>query len=241
MNNQENVPILITGASGRIGAHVAKRLLEGGQPVLVHYRSKSDELSALKANGADTIAADFADIAGAMAFTKAVRERYPQLRGIIHNASAYAPTAENTEQAGQQFLDFFNIHMLTPFLLNRELTPCLQTGGDSATDIIHITDIYADNPAPEFDTYCATKAGLQNLSISAAKHLAPKIKVNIIQPGPIVFPDWHDEAQANSILQQTPLARAGGAEVIYQAVRSILDNDFMTGAIVSVDGGRRWN
>ncbi len=234
-------PILITGAGRRIGAHIARRLLENGQPVLAHYRTKTDELSALEKLGADTLAADFADAAGVSAFARAVRQRHPQLRAIIHNASSYGPTVTGSQPAAQQFLEFFNIHMLTPFLLNRELAPCLQAGGESATDIIHITDIYADNPVPDYDIYCATKAGLQNLALSAAKQLAPKVKVNVIQPGPIAFPKWHDAAQTHNILQQTPLARAGGAEVIYQAVRSILDNDFMTGAIVSVDGGRRWN
>jgi len=240
MNNDKTHPILITGAGRRIGAHMARRLLESNQPVLAHYRTKTDDITALEKAGADCIAADFADASGVRTFALAVRQRYPQLRGVIHNASSFGPTVADTDQAAQQFLDFFNIHMLTPFILNRELASCLQTADETATDIIHITDIYADNPAPEYDAYCATKAGLQNLALSAAKHLAPKVKVNIIQPGPIAFADWQAGEQQQNVLRRTLLERAGGPEVIYQAVRSILDNEFMTGAVIAVDGGRRW-
>ena len=240
MSKVPTPPILITGASQRIGAHVARRLLEAGEQVLVHYRSETDELKALQAAGADTLAADFADAAGIQAFAKAVRARYPQLRAVIHNASAFAVTCDDAHDAAQQFAAFFNIHMLTPFLLNRELSACLQAQGDAPADIIHITDIYADNPAPQYDVYCATKAGLQNLAVSAAKQLGPAIKVNIIQPGPIDFATWQSAAQQAEVLDRTLLKRTGGPEAIYQAVRSLMDNDFMTGAIIPVDGGSRW-
>lgn len=239
MNDTRQAPILITGAGRRIGAHLAQRLLEQGQSVVAHYRSETDTITALKAAGADTIAAEFADAAGVQAFAHAIRQRHPLLRGIIHNASAFAPTAADADQAAQQFLGFFTVHMLTPFLLNRELGPCLQGQAGACADIIHITDIYADNPAPEYDIYCATKAGLQNLALSAAKQLAPTVKVNVIQPGPIEFAEWHSAAQRQQALKQTLLGRSGGAEAIYRAVQGILDNDFMTGAVITVDGGRR--
>lgn len=242
MSNSEQPPILITGAGRRIGAHLARRLLESGQPILAHYRSETEEIKALQADGADTIAAEFADAGGVQSFALAVHQRYPRLRGIIHNASAFSPTSDESTQAAQQFQNFFNVHMLTPYLLNRALENCLRDpdGASTKTDIIHITDIYADNPAPEYDVYCATKAGLQNLALSSAKRLAPEVKVNVIQPGPIMFAKWHDDAQKEATLKQSLLQKMGGPEAIYQAVRGILDNGFMTGAIITVDGGSRW-
>lgn len=239
MTESSPAPILITGAGRRIGAHLTQRLLAQGQPVVAHYRSATEGVDALKAAGADTIAAEFVDASGVQTFVQAIRQRYPRLRAIIHNASAFAPTATDTAEAAHQFLSYFTVHMLTPFLLNRELAPCLQAPGGACTDIIHITDIYADNPAAQYDIYCATKAGLQNLALSAAKQLAPTVKVNVIQPGPIEFADWHSAAQRERALKQTLLGRSGGAEAIYAAVQGILDNDFMTGAVIAVDGGRR--
>lgn len=239
MEESSKAPILITGAGRRIGAHLTRRLIEQGQPVVAHYRSETEEVAALQAAGADTIVAEFVDAAGVQAFAYAMRQRHPHLRGIIHNASAFGETAADASQAAQQFLGFFTVHMLTPFLLNRELADCLKSPQQLCTDIIHIADIYADNPAPQYDIYCATKAGLQNLALSAAKQLAPQTKVNVIQPGPIEFADWHSAEQKAQMLAQTLLGRSGGAEAIYQAVKGILENDFMTGAIISVDGGRR--
>jgi dihydromonapterin reductase/dihydrofolate reductase len=169
----------------------------------------------------------------------AVTEMAPRLGGIVHNASAFARTPEDTDAALADFERYWAVHMRAPWLLNRLLAPHLDGTAEHPADIVHITDIYADNPAPDFDIYCATKAGLQNLALSAAKRLAPAVKVNVIQPGPIDFTEWHGAAERQAILAATPLGRLGGPEAVYRALRGILDNDYLTGAVIPVDGGRR--
>jgi dihydromonapterin reductase/dihydrofolate reductase len=119
------------------------------------------------------------------------------------------------------------------------LAPLLLRCNAPHADIIHITDIFADNPNYVFDGYCASKAAAQNLALSFAKRLAPKVKVNVIQPGPILFQEWHDPAARAAVLDETLLAAEGGAEAIGLAVEATLANDFQTGAIIAVDGGRR--
>lgn len=232
-------PILITGAGRNVGAHLARRLLEDGRPVIAHYRGDSDELAALREAGVTTVRGDLTDTAAIHAVAAAVAEAAPRLGGIVHNASAFARTPEDSDAAVADFERYWRIHMLAPWLLNRLLEPRLAGTAERPADIVHVTDIYADNPAPDFDVYCATKAGLQNLALSAAKRLAPAVKVNVIQPGPIDFTDWHDEAERKAILAATPLGRLGGPEAIYRALRGILDNDYLTGAVIPVDGGRR--
>ena len=129
--------------------------------------------------------------------------------------------------------------MRAPFALNCAFSTLLNKCADKRSDIIHITDIYADNPNPAFDAYCATKAGLQNLMMSFAKRLAPKVKVNALQPGPVLFKEWHSTEDRKSILERTLLGEEGGAEAIGLAVEALLANDYQTGAIIAVDGGRR--
>ncbi|WP_197495800.1 SDR family oxidoreductase [Acidihalobacter yilgarnensis] len=131
--------------------------------------------------------------------------------------------------------------MLAPYLINTGLVELLHAGADandSPTDIVHITDIFALSPKPEFDLYCATKAGLENLSQSFAKRYAPRIKVNCLQPGPILFKDSHTPEMRRRVLAETPLGREGGPEAVYRALRALLDNDYLTGTSIPVDGGR---
>src|SRR5699024_8840992 len=109
----------------------------------------------------------------------AIRAASPRLRAIIHNASSFAPTHAADSAAATQLQAFFNVHMLAPFLLNRALLDCLLNRHGTVSDMIHMADIYADTPAVDYGAYCATKAGLQNLALSAAKRLAPSVKVNV--------------------------------------------------------------
>lgn len=232
-------PILVTGAGRRVGLHLANRLLDDGQPVIAHYHRESGGIEALAARGALTLQADLAHAVGALALVDAVRAQATALRGIVHNASAFTPTPAEPAAAAAMFEAFFSIHMLAPYLIDTGLAGLLGAGSTAApTDIVHITDIFAENPRPEFDIYCATKAGLENLTRSLAKRYAPKIKVNSLQPGPILFKDSHTPEMRQRVLAETPLGREGGAEAVYRGLRALLDNDYMTGTAIQVDGGR---
>lgn len=232
-------PLLITGAGRNVGAHLARRLLDAGQPVIAHYRRATNTVTELAAAGAQLVQGNLDTPAGIAAVIDQIRAATAGLRGIIHNASAFAATPADLTAATQDFQYYFGVHMLAPFLLQRQLEPMLVGTDDDPADIIVITDIYADNPAPEYDIYCATKAGLQNLALASAKRLAPRVKVNVIQPGPISFTGWHAADAREKILSDTPMQRAGGSEAIHVAVRGILDNPYQTGAVIAVDGGRR--
>lgn len=232
--------IVVTGANRHIGAHLAHRFLDCGHAVVAQYRSTTDVIDALKARGATLVQGDFADTDTSLDIAARIAAAAPRIRALIHNASAFSPTDPAPHTAADQFQAFFEVHMRAPYLLNTELAPYIR--GDepaAAGDIVHITDIYADNPDPQYDIYCATKAGLQNLSASFAKRLAPGIKVNTIQPGPISFEPWVDNAEREAMLEATPLARTGSPEAIYRAVRAFIDNPYQTGAVVAVDGGKR--
>ncbi len=231
--------ILVTGAGRRIGYHIAKRLHEDGQNVIAHYRTHTDQIQALADLGVKTIQADLANSPAILDFVQALKSQCTNLRGVIHNASSFEPTSANLEEAAQQYEQFFYIHMMAPFLINQGLQSILKGEGDDPADIIHITDINVENPTPDFDVYGTTKAGLHNMTLALAKKYAPSIKVNAVAPGPVLFTDLHSEETKNKMLAETPLAREGGAEPVYLAVKSLLDNPFITGVSLPVDGGRR--
>lgn len=231
--------ILITGAGRRVGLHLAERLLARGFPVIAHYHRETADIARLRAAGVCCLAGDLENAAGVAALAADVKTRAGSLRAIVHNASSFEKTAPDLAAALAQFERFVAIHMRAPYALNTALTPLLQACAAEHADVIHITDIYADNPNPAFDVYCASKAGMQNLALSFAKRLAPKVKVNVIQPGPILFKDWHSDSVKQAVLGETLLGKEGGVEAIGQAVESILANNYQTGAVIAVDGGRR--
>lgn len=231
--------ILITGAGRRVGHALALHLRAQGHPVIGHYHHDNPELNTLRQAGITLLQADFTDETSVRQLIARVRATTGSLRAIIHNASAFALTVDDTEAALAQADQFYQVHVRSPYLLNRELTALLQACTAPHADIVHITDIYADKPKPRFDVYCASKAAAQNLALSFAQSLAPKVKVNVIQPGPILFKDWHSEAMKEQVLRETLLGVEGGSEPICLAVSALLANPYQTGAVVAVDGGRR--
>jgi dihydromonapterin reductase/dihydrofolate reductase len=231
--------VLVTGAGRRVGLHLARRMLGLGRPVIAHFRSPTEGVAELRARGALCVDGDLATEAGVARLVAAVQEAAPSLRAVVHNASAFAPTSPDAGEALRQLDLFYAVHMRAPFALNRALADLLARCSERRADVVHVTDIYADNPNPAFGAYCATKAGLQNLALSFAKQLAPKVKVNVVQPGPILFKEWHSAQARERVLRETLLGEEGGAEAIGLAVEAILANHYQTAAIIAVDGGRR--
>ncbi|MGY3944675.1 SDR family oxidoreductase [Aeromonas tecta] len=226
---------LVTGCGRRLGFYLCEQLVASGWQVTGSYRSERPELAQLRALGVELVQGDFAREGGVDALIAAL-SAHEDLTLIIHNASAFEPTAEDPAAQREQFDRFYRVHMAAPFQLNHALAP--QLARQDNASIIHITDIYIHAPAPQFAAYVATKAGAHSLAMSFARELAPAVRVNTIEPGPILFLDEHGDAWRQQVLAKTPLAREGGLEPIWQAVRLLMSNDYMTGASIRVDGGR---
>lgn len=226
---------LVTGCGRRLGFYLCEQLVAAGWQVTGSYRSERPELARMRDLGVELVQADFA-VEGEVARLVTALGAHDDLALIIHNASAFEPQAADPAVQLTQFEQFYRVHMAAPFQLNRALAP--QLAGNPNASIIHITDIYIHAPAPQFAAYVATKAGAHSLAMSFARELAPAVRVNTIEPGPILFLDEHGDAWRQQVLARTPLAREGGLEPIWQAVRLLMTNDYMTGASIRVDGGR---
>ncbi|MDF1588197.1 MAG: SDR family oxidoreductase [Gammaproteobacteria bacterium] len=231
--------ILVTGAGRRIGFHIAKRLHQDGQQVVAHYRTHTAEIQALSDLGITTVQADLADTDSILTFIDDLKTKVSSFRALIHNASSFEPTAVSLQQAAEQYDVFYTIHMKAPYLINQALQSMLKGKEDMPADIINITDINVENPTPRFDIYGTTKAGLHNMTLVLAKKYAPNIKVNAIAPGPVLFTEQHSDEVRQQLLDETLLAKEGGTEPVYLAIKSLLNNPFITGASIPVDGGRR--
>ena len=227
-------PILITGAGQRVGLHCAQQLLADGYPVIFTYRSEKPGVQILRDLGAIALFADFSTEAGILDFIERLKIHTDSLRAIVHNASAWLEETPQTETSA--FLHMFSVHMLAPYLINLHCSELLKRSNPA--DIVHISDDVTRKGSSKHMAYCATKAGLDSLTLSFAAKLAPQIKVNGIAPALLMFNPDDDAAYRTKALAKSVLGIEPGAEVIYQSLRYLLDNPYVTGTTLTVNGGR---
>ncbi|MGG5872180.1 dihydromonapterin reductase [Pseudomonas peli] len=227
-------PILITGASQRIGLYCAERLLDDGHSLIITYRSERDGIEALKQRGALALPADFSSEAGILAFIEQLKSHTDSLRAIVHNASDWLVETPGEEAAA--FQQLFAVHMLAPYLINLHCETLLHRS--TPADIVHLSDDVARKGSAKRPAYCASKAGLDSLTLSFAARFAPLIKVNGIAPALIMFNPEDDADYRNKTLNKSALGIEPGPQVIYQSLRYLLDNPYVTGTTLTVNGGR---
>lgn len=229
-----SAPILITGAGQRVGLHCAQRLLEDGYSIIFTYRSDRPGVQTLRDLGATGVFADFSSEAGILAFIAELHTHTDSLRAIVHNASDWI--AETPGSEAEAFNRMVNIHMLAPYLINLHCADLLKQS--TPADIIHISDDVTRKGSSKHIAYCASKAGLDSLTLSFAARYAPAIKVNGIAPALLLFNPDDDAAYRAKALAKSALGIEPGSEVIYQSLRYLLDNPYVTGTTLTVNGGR---
>lgn len=234
---------LVTGASRRIGAEIARALHAAGAGVAIHYRSSRseaealrDELNGRRADSSAVFAADLAIPESYDGLIAAVVDWSGRLDILVNNASSFYPTpiGSVTEEAWN---DLVGSNLKAPLFLSQAALPHLRAAHGN---IVNIVDIHARRPLRDHPVYGSAKAGLEMLTRSLAKDLAPEIRVNGIAPGAILWPEhgMSDTVQQH-ILEQIPLGRAGSpGDIADCLVFLVRDAGYITGQIIAVDGGR---
>jgi len=234
---------LVTGGARRIGAAIARRLHRAGYRLAVHAHGSGAELAALcaeleAARAGSTLAlqADLSDASAPAALVTACLARFGRLDALVNNASNFFPTP--LEQATPAQWDaLLAVNARAPFLLAQAAAPALRGAGGS---IVHLTDAALAHPLPGHAAYSAAKGALAALTAALAVDLAPRVRVNAVAPGAILWPEsGKDEAARAQVLARTPLGRIGTAEEVAEAVRWLLqDATYLTGHTLTLDGGR---
>lgn len=229
--------VLITGVGRRLGFFLAHQFVGLGYRVIGQYRSERAELDELRGLGVTLVQADFSQRTQLLGFVEQLPQLCDSLDVLIHNASLFVSDEPNHSPAEQaEFFDaMYAVHMLAPKLINETMHGALCKAKGS---VVMMTDIYAQQPHAKFRSYCASKAGLANMLKAYASHWAPEVRVNGIEPGPMLFLDEHDQQHRERVLAQTPLAKEGGIAPVWQTIELLINNEFLTGCSIKVDGGR---
>ncbi len=231
--------ILITGGAQRLGLATAIALQEDGHRVVITYRRERSQLARLRQRGIETLQADFTDHASIESFCDRIIDRFDLLRAIIHNASEWLPEGGEVEDS-EILQRMLNVHVAAPYLINRRCAKLLTQYGQACgqADILHLSDYVATCGSHRHIAYAASKAALDNLTLSFASALAPLVKVNSIAPSLLMFnqddaPDYRERALRKSLLHIAP----GESEGV-EAIRYILNSRYLTGKTIALDGGR---
>ena len=232
---------LVTGASQRLGAQLATFLHARGMRVGIHYhhsaasaRALCARLEALRTNSTLLIEADLAAAESPDRLLGQVHSRWGRLDVLINNAAVFRPTPLATSNF-DDWQEIIGVNLRAPYFLSRAATPLLRA---SRGLIVNLADIYAERPRAQFAIYCASKAGLIGMTRALARELAPEIRVNAIAPGAILWSSEASPAERQAILARTPLARLGEPADIAHAVGYLVDAPYVTGQVLTVDGGR---
>lgn len=226
--------VLITGAARRFGLELTKYFMSVGWQVIAVSRNSSDKLDYLESDQCLIIRCDYESQESVMEMIDTVKSRYISINCIIHNASYFEIDSKDVWLQSQQF---FNVHQRLPAIVNNSLLPLLRAAEEVA-NIIHITDIFVDHPNDNFSLYCGSKAALSNMTRAWAKKWAPNIRVNSIQPGPVSFLPSHSAAAKKKVLSETPLGGECGFMPLIKGVQYLINNPFVTGEALKIDGGR---
>ena len=240
-----NKVALITGAAHRIGAVTARQLHAEGMNILLHYRNSrkaaealQSELNALRADSVHLIQADLHETNKLPALVDHAIQIWGQLDVLINNASSFyaTPVGAVTET---QWEDLIGSNLKAPFFLSQAAAPYLQQQHGC---IVNIVDIHAERPLKKFPVYSMAKAGLVMLTKSLACELGPEVRVNAVAPGAILWPENLGESEKEKIISRTFLKRQGAPEDIAGAILYLIrDAGYMSGQVLTVDGGRSLN
>ncbi|HEY0178096.1 MAG TPA: pteridine reductase [Dokdonella sp.] len=235
--------VLVTGAARRLGAAIARRLHAAGYDVALHARRSLDalealvaELEAARAGSTLALPAELADAERLPALIDAVVARFGRLDGLVNNASAFYATPLGAITPAH-WDELFAANARAPLFLAQAAAPHLAVRGGA---IVNLIDVYAERPLAGHAVYCMAKAALAAATRALALELAPRVRVNGVAPGAVLWPEHgKPAAERDALIARTPLRRLGTPDDVAGAVLWLLhDATFVTGEIVHVDGGR---
>ena len=230
-------PLLITGVGKRVGLHLAHTFLDRGIPVIGTYRTTRASVTELEQKGAELYQCDFDDEAQIDALIENILRKHSSLRAIIHNASDWL--ADKAELPSAEIMRrMMQVHVSAPYQLNLALEPLLEASESSHADIIHVGDYVSSRGSKKHIAYAASKAAQDNLTLSFAAKLAPRIKVNSLAPALVLFNPDDDEAYRRKALDKSLMQCEAGLDEFQHAIDYLLQSHYVTGRVLPMDGGR---
>jgi pteridine reductase len=237
---------LVTGSGKkRVGWHVADALAGRGYDIAVHYRTSAKEAAEtvehLRSRGVEAVAfqADLAEESAVRDLVRGVRGHFRRLDILVNCAAVYG--AKRLEEVtAADVRHNFEANLLGTFLCAQQagLAMVQQTEGGC---IVNFGDWALARPYLNYAPYLVSKGAIPALTRCLAVELGtrnPRVRVNCVLPGPVLFPPDMPDAEREEAIRSTLVLREGQPTNVATTVLFLLENDFVTGVCLPVDGGR---
>lgn len=237
MTDYNRPAAIVTGGAVRMGRAIALALADAGYDIALHYNSSAGpaETTAgeIRARGVDckTFPLDLSQVDTFARMLSAVLAAFPRLSVLVNNASSYdqAPIA-STDVA--MFDTQFAVNLRAPFFLTQQFAALVRRG-----NVVNILDNKIGFHQYKYAAYLLSKKALAEFTVMAALEFAPDLRVNAVAPGVVLPATTRSPAYVAWRVQGIPLQMQGSPAHIAQAVLSLIDNPFVTGQVLTVDGG----
>jgi pteridine reductase len=243
MNDSTYSPVaLVTGGAVRVGRAIVLKLAERGYRVAIHANRSLDQAQQLveELAGAGREAAAFGaelrDEEATRAMIDRARRHFGRLDALINSAAIWSPTPLEIT-AADDVRQFFEVNALATFVCCQHAGLIMREQAEGGA-IVNVGDWAVERPYPDYGAYLVSKATIPAMTRMFAVELAPRVRVNAVLPGPVLMPDTVSPAEQQRAVAGTLVKRAGRPENVAQAVAALLENDFITGVCLPVDGGR---
>ena len=225
---------LVTGAAHRLGKAFALTLARAGYDIVLHYHSAEEEatqtkleIESLKRN----VFLAQADLTQP-AEIKSLTSTFESL-DVLVNSAAFMHRGSIDSFPLEGWDASLDLNLRAPFLLAQECAKKMTEGGL----IVNISDVGAQKSWSRFPAYTVSKAALESLTKILARALAPKIRVNAIAPGFVLQSDIVSPEEWERLIGRIPLKRPARTDEITSALEFLIQNQYVTGQTIVVDGG----
>jgi pteridine reductase len=243
--SQTKVALVTGSGKHRVGWHVAEALAARGYTLAVHYRSSAAEaaesVQAFRARGVEAVAlqADLTDEQSVRGLIGQTLTAFGRLDVLVNCAAAWS-SKKLEEVTAADVRHFFETNTLGTFLCSQHAGLAMVRQAEGGC-IVTLGDWAVARPYVNYAAYFPSKGAIPTLTRCLAVELGsrnPAVRVNCILPGPVLLPPDLPEAERRQAIDATLVKREGRPENIAQAVLFFLDNDFVTGVCLPIDGGR---
>jgi len=237
--------VIVTGGSRGIGEAIVKTLAEAGYRIILNYNKSEQKAKKIqeeftnKGYNVEIFKADVSKREEAKKLVEYAIQKYKNIDVLINNAGI-SQTKLFTDITDDDWNTMINTNLNSAFYMCQEILPNMIHNKKGC--IINISSIWGTTGASCEVHYSVAKAGMDSLTKALAKELGPSnIRVNSIAPG-IIDTEMNKnikEKEKQSIIEEIPLGKIGKPETIAKAVKWLIEDDYTTGQIISINGG--WN
>ncbi len=244
MSRMEGKVALVTGGSRGIGAATARVLAEAGARVVITHRDSAagaaEVLASLSGDGHRVVQASARDSAAINEMAASVAQIEGRLDVLVNNAAKtkVIPHAELDALDDDFFDSVMETNVRGAFAHVRAFRELLAADGGGV--VVNISSLAAEMANGSNIAYCASKAAMNNMTMSLARALAPEIRVYAVAPGLVdteLTKSWAPERR-EKMIEETPLGRLATPVDCARAVLAAIGLTATTGVVIPVDGGR---